>query len=99
MASSQLMQIKICDVVDPRTFWAHEVQKMTRSLVKLRGMESKLQEAMRLLPVRITRTAPVGTMVAVFHQSRYNVNLCKTKTFELDTCTILLNHHHFQIQL
>ena len=70
MATSQLMQIKICEVVDPRTFWAHEVQKMTKSLFKLRGMESKLQEAMRLMPVKITRTTPLGTMLAVFHQSR-----------------------------
>ena len=71
MATSPVMRIKICEVVDPRTFWAHEVQKMTRSLVKLRGMESKLQEAMRLMPAKITRTAPVGTMVAVFYQSRW----------------------------
>ena len=62
--------IKIGDIVDPRTFWAHENKKLSKSNLKLRSMESRLKESVSGLGAPLTIPRP-GSGVAVRHEDRW----------------------------
>ena len=63
--------IKIGDIVDPRTFWAHENKKLSKSNLKLRSMESRLKEAVSGLGAPVTIPTKPGSAVAVRHEDRW----------------------------
>ena len=63
--------IKIGDIVDPRTFWAHENKKLSKSALKLRSMESRLKESVSGLGAPVTIPTRPGSAVAVRHEDRW----------------------------
>ena len=65
MSLNPLLHLQLGDVVDPRTFWAHETKRVTRSVLRVRRLEARLAETARLTGAQLTAATPPGVAVAV----------------------------------
>ena len=70
MSSGPVTQIKIGDVIDPRTFWAHENKRISKAAMKLRILESSLKDYISGLGSKVTIPTRPGSAVAVRHEKR-----------------------------
>lgn len=70
MSSGPVIQIKIGDVIDPRTFWAHENKRLSKTAMKLRILESSLKDHISGLSSKVTIPTRPGSAVAVRHEKR-----------------------------
>jgi len=71
MSSGPVTQIKIGDVIDPRTFWAHENKRLSRGAMKLRILEESLKDHISSLGSKVTIPSRPGSAVAVRHDKRW----------------------------
>jgi len=71
MSSGPVTQIKIGDVIDPRTFWAHENKRISKAAMKLRILESSLKDYISGLGFKDTIPTRPGSAVAVRHEKRW----------------------------
>ena len=65
MSLNPLLHLQLGDVVDPRTFWAHETKRVTRSVLRVRRLEARLAETARVTGAQLTAATPPGVAVAV----------------------------------
>ena len=70
MSSGPVTQIKIGDVIDPRTFWARENKRLGKAALKLRILESSLKDHISGLSSKVTIPTRPGSAVAVRHDKR-----------------------------
>jgi len=71
MSSGPVTQIKIGDVIDPRTFWARENKRLGKAALKLRILESSLKDHISGLSSKVTIPTRPGSAVAVRHDKRW----------------------------
>ena len=71
MSLGPVIQIKIGDVIDPRTFWAHENKRLSKSAMKLRILENSLMGFINGLGTKVTIPTSPGSAVAVRHDKRF----------------------------
>ena len=60
-----MLYLQLGDVLDPRTFWAHETKRVTRSVLRVRRLEARLAETARVTGAQLTAATPPGVAVAV----------------------------------
>ena len=65
-----MLHLQLGDVVDPRTFWAHETKRVTRSVLRVRRLEARLAETARVTGAQLTAATPPGVAVAVARPGR-----------------------------
>ena len=68
MTLEYVTQIKIGDVIDPRTFWAHENKRLSRAALKVKILENGLKE--HISGSKGTIPTRLGSAVAVRHDQR-----------------------------
>ena len=68
MTLEYVTQIKIGDVIDPRTFWAHENKRLSKAVLKLKILENGLKE--HISGSQATIPTRPGSAVAVRHDKR-----------------------------
>ena len=72
MSVKRVVKVKIREIINPRTFWATESKKLTQQNLKVKGMESLLEDQMRSRGERITEGSLIpGTYVAVKYEGKW----------------------------
>ena len=84
MSSGPVTQIKIGDVIDPRTFWAHENKRLSRAAMKLRILEESLKDHISNLGSKVTIPSRPGSAVAVRHDKRYLEDINRNTLSDFD---------------
>ena len=65
MDNCPVIQVKIGDIVDPRTMWVYPYKRFTTNLIKVRNIEAMMQQISSQNSVKINKLRPAGTLVAV----------------------------------
>ena len=72
MAScDSILQIKIGDIIDPRTFWAYETKRLSRRAFTIKNMENQMAKFYAQDQDKVERKTSEGSLVAIKNDDKW----------------------------
>jgi len=72
MAScDSILQIKIGDIIDPRTFWAYETKRLSRRAFTIKNMENQMAKFYAQDQDKVGRKTSEGSLVAIKNDEKW----------------------------
>ena len=72
MAScDSILQIKIGDIIDPRTFWAYETKRLSRRAFTIKNMENQMAKFYAQDQDKVGRKTSEGSLVAIKNDDKW----------------------------
>ena len=72
MAScDSILQIKIGDIIDPRTFWAYETKRLSRRAFTIKNMENQMAKFYAQDQDKVGTKTPEGSLVAIKNDEKW----------------------------